>query len=229
MHTSAGHRQRVKKRYRKEGLDSFDEVHVLELLLFYVIPRVDTKPVARALLDHFGTFHQVLEATQAELEGVPGVGENAATFLTLFNAVGRYYRTSRGKEIRILRTIEQCGEYLENYFHGRRNETVVMLCLDAKCKVLCCRVMGEGSVNSANIPIRKMVEVALGVNATSVVLAHNHPSGVALPSAEDRETTRLLASALGAMNIILSDHLIFADDEFVSLVQSRLYNPNEYC
>ena len=99
-------------------------------------------------------------------------------------------------------------------------ETVFLLCLDAKCKVLCCREIGQGSVNSAGISVRKIVEVALGANATTVVLAHNHPSGLALPSAEDIQTTRRVAAALKAVEVHLADHIVVADGDYVSMVQS---------
>ena len=100
--------------------------------------------------------------------------------------------------------------------------------MDAKCKLLSCTMVGEGDVNSANIPIRRMVEIALAANATSVVLAHNHPSGIAVPSREDVLTTRQLATALGAMDIILADHIVVADEDFVSMVQSNYYDPRNY-
>ena len=103
----------------------------------------------------------------------------------------------------------------------------MLLCLDAKCKVLECCKVGEGSVNSAAVPIRRIVEMALGANATSVVLAHNHPSGIALPSEEDQFTTRRLAKALWAVEIELVDHFVIADGDYVSLRQSGLYNPDD--
>lgn len=215
-----GHRQRMKDRFREEGLDHFSEIQVLELLLFYCIPRQDTNLIAHALLDHFGTLAQVLEAPAEELEKVKGIGSNAATFLSLMNQVGRYYLVNRSQNIQILQTIDQCGDYLMSFFHGRRNETVFLLCLDAKCKVLCCKELGEGSVNSAGVPIRRIVETALGANATTVVLAHNHPSGIATPSHEDVQTTRRVAAALSAVEIGLADHIIVADDDYVSMVQS---------
>ena len=110
---------------------------------------------------------------------------------------------------------------------GRDKETVFLLCLDAKCKVLGCKLVGEGSVNSAAVPIRRIVEMALGDNATSVVLAHNHPSGLALPSGEDIQTTRRLSLALRAVEIELVDHVVVADGDYVSLAQSGMYNPRE--
>ena len=222
-----GHRQRLKDRFSREGLDNFNELQVLELLLFYCIPRVDTNPLAHRLLDRFGSLSQVMEATEAELMKVPGLGPNAATFLNLVTAVGRYYLVNRSAQLTILNTTEKCGQYLIPHFYGRRNETVFLLCLDAKCKMLCCKEIGEGSVNSAGIPVRRIVETALGANATTVVLAHNHPSGLALPSGDDVRTTHRVAAALDTVEITLADHIIVADDDFVSLVQSGCYHPND--
>lgn len=222
-----GHRQRTKERFRREGLDNFDEVHVLELLLYYCVPRKDTNPLAHALLSHFGSLSQVLEASAEELEKIEGIGENISTFLNLTTAVGRYYLVNRTTQTMILRDTIRCGEYLLPYFYGRRNEIVFILCLDAKCKVLCCKEVGEGSVNSAAIPIRRIVELALGANATTVILAHNHPSGLALPSGDDVQTTWRIARALNTVEITLADHIVVADDDFVSLVQSGHYRPED--
>ena len=215
-----GHRQRLKERFRLEGLDNFNEVQVLELLLFYCIPRVDTNPLAHRLLERFGSLAQVLEAPAAELERVEGMGRNASTFLSLTTAVGRYYWVNRTSQNTILETTEKCGYYLCSHFYGRRNETVFLLCLDAKCKLLCCREIGEGSVNSAAIPIRRIVETALAANATSVVLAHNHPSGIALPSTDDYIATDRARAALETIGVVLMDHIILADGDFVSLAES---------
>ena len=215
-----GHRQRMKERFREEGLDHFSDIQVLELLLFYCIPRKDTNPIAHALLNRFGSLSQVLDAPIEELAKVPGMGESAATFLSLTTAVGRYYQVDRAMKVEILSSIDQCGQYLVPFFYGRRNETVFLLCLDAKCKVLCCKELGEGSVNSAGVPIRRIVETALGVNATTVILAHNHPSGIAVPSSEDVLATQRVAAALRTVEIYLADHIVVADDDFVSMVQS---------
>ena len=222
-----GHRQRLKQRFREEGLDNFDDLYVLELLLFYCVPRKDTNPLAHSLLERFDNLNGVLDATAEELEKVPGVGENIATILTMIKAVNRFYDVSASKNMRILRTMEQCGAYLIPRFKGRENETVFLLCLDAKCKVLSCKEVGEGSVNSANVPIRRIVEMALGANATTVVLAHNHPSGLAIPSGDDVQTTLRLARALEAVDIVLADHLVVAGDDFVSIVQSGYYVPDQ--
>ena len=215
-----GHRERVKKRFRQEGLDGFSDIQALELLLFYVIPRVDTNPIAHALLDHFGSLSQVLEASPEELMKVPGIGENAAVFLTLIPQMGRFYMVDRANHVKVLPTLEQCADYLVPHFFGRKLETVFILCLDAKCKLLCCKELGEGGTNSAGVSIRRIVATAIGVNATTVVLAPNHPSGLAMPSAEDIQTTRRIAHALQAVEITLADHIIVADGDYVSIAMS---------
>lgn len=228
MATHDGHRERLRERFSREGLDGFTEVQVLELLLFYCIPRRDTNPIAHALLERFGSLTQVLEAPASELEKVPGMGRSAALFLNLVPEVSRYYQVNKVGQNTVLNTIEKCGCYLMPFFVGRRNETVYMLCLDAKCKLLCCTEISEGSVNSASVSPRKAVEVALAANATTVVLAHNHPSGLAVPSSEDIYTTRRIAAALEVVDVLLADHLIIVDDDFVSLAQSGQYRPADH-
>lgn len=227
MSIHAGHRQRLKERFLKDGLDNFEEHQVLELLLFYGIPQRDTNEIAHELIRKFGSLSKVLEATPEELSEVKYVGDNVTTLFQLITAVARYYQVSCAMREEILTTIEDCGRYLVPFFYQRPNETVFILCLDAKCKVLCCEKVGEGGVNSAGIPIRKIVEMALKANATSVILAHNHPSGLAIPSGEDIQTTRRVAVALDAVEILLADHIIVADNDWISLVQSGLYRSEE--
>ena len=215
-----GHRERLKQRFLEEGLDNFTDIQVLEMLLFYAIPRSDTNPIAHALLDRFGSLAQVLEADVEELKKVPGIKDHAATLLALVIDLCRYYQVNSSRQTEILTTLDACGKYLVPRFFGRTKETIFLLCLDAKCKVLCCKEIGEGSVNTASISVRKVVETALAANATTVVLAHNHPSGIAVPSNEDIQTTRRIAAALSAVEIHLADHIVVADGVYVSMVQS---------
>lgn len=214
------HRARLKSRFRDHGLDSFTDIQVLEMLLFYVIPRKDTNPIAHRLLERFQTFSQVLDAPLEELEKVEGIGKEAALFLKMIPASARYYMVDNAKREVILDTFYKCGKYLENFFIGSRVEKVYLLCLDAKCKVLCCVEICEGSVNSAGISVRKVVEKALAAKATSVILAHNHPSGIALPSSEDLQTTKRIAEGLRAVEIPLVDHIIVADGDHISMASS---------
>lgn len=226
MSVHDGHRARMRKRFLEQGLEGFEEHQVLEMLLYYSIPRENTNELAHALIREFGSFSQVLEASVQDLCKVPGVGLQTATLLHFSGDMIRYYLIDKKKlDGKILSTINDCVAYLKPHYTGRKNETVYMLCLDSKCKLLMCKFLGEGSINSAAIPLRKIVDVAMSSNATSVILAHNHPGGVALPSSDDVATTKHLATTLRTVDIILADHIIFADEESVSLAQSGIYNP----
>ena len=214
------HRKRMKDRFLKQGLDGFTDIQALELLLFYSISRRDTNPIAHKLIDHFGSLSQVLEAPPDELMKVGGIGEHSALLLNLINQMSRFYLVDKAKREKVLPTIEDCARYMLPYFYGRTTETVFLLCLDAKCKALCCKEVGKGTINSAGISVRRIVETAIREGASAVVLAHNHPSGIAIPSPEDIQTTRRVAAALQSVEVNLADHLVVADDDYVSMVQS---------
>ena len=225
MSVHEGHRRRVRQRYLEEGLDGFKEHEALEMLLFYCLARKDTNDLAHRLLEEFGSLPAVMCATPAQLSAVSGIGENAAVFLSFINDFNRFVQVRTIEDdCKSLKTLEECGAYLHPKFFGRRNEVVYLLCLDSKCKILGCKMLGEGSVNSAAVPIRRIVEHALNMNASTVVLAHNHPSGVALPSTDDLNTTRILANALQVVDVLLADHIIYSNDEFVSLSMSRYFS-----
>ena len=217
MSIHEGHRERMRKQLKTSGMDSLSDVQVLEMLLYYAAPRGDTNPAAHALLKRFGTLDGAFSAPETELRKIDGVGEAAAQLLLLVPQVARRCLMSRSTQIQVLDTTSKCGQYLLPFFHGEREEVVYLLCLDAKCKALDCVLIHRGGVNVASIAARKVVKAALDSNATSVVLAHNHPSGLALPSQEDKQTTMVLKAALDAVGVVLADHIIVADDDFVSM------------
>ena len=215
-----GHRQRFKGEFLARP-DSFPDHKVLEVLLFFANPRGDTNPVAHALMERFDSISGVLDATPEELQKVPGVGDHTVTLLKVTKELaGRYFssRTSMGE---IVQTSDDMEALLKDYFVGARSERVCLLCMDGKGKSLGVRVVGEGSVNSAEITSRAVVEAALSLNATQAILAHNHVSGIATPSDEDRVTTDWLNGVLASVGVRLRDHVIFADDEMVSMRDSK--------
>lgn len=218
-----GHRQRLKNRFIKEGLDNFDDYVVLELLLFYCIPRIDTNEIAHRLIKHFGSFPKVLDAPIEELQKVEGIGSNAAVFLSLLGAVNRYYQTKNVNVSRTLKSTDDFIQYLKPKFLGRRNEMVYLLCLDAKCKELTCKLISEGNVNNTSVSLRKIAEVALGSGATFAVLSHNHPDGVAMASIEDVQTTTQIKEILEKVGVILLDHIVIADRESYSIMYNAHY------
>ena len=218
----SGHRQRFRERFAKTGLDAFEDHEALELLLYYAIPRQDVNPLAHKLINHFGSLHLVLEAPVEELKRVDGIGENTAVLINMVLALGRKCEISRIKDVKVIDSTAKAGKYLIPHLSAQRDEVVYMLCLDSKYKVLGCKMLFKGTVNSASINIRKIVENAIAFNAVSVILAHNHLSGIKKPSKEDVETTRKVSQALIALDISLTDHIIIVGDEYVSMADMGL-------
>lgn len=222
MSVHEGHRERMRRQMKTSGMDSLSDVQVLEVALYYAIARRDTNEIAHTLLRRFGSLSGVLEAPRAELLRIDGVGESAADLLLLFIQMERRHLMDRAGRQTILDTTYKCAQYLMPRFIGEQEEVVYLLCLDAKCKALDCSLIHRGAVNMTAISVRKIVKAALDHNATSVVVAHNHPSGLALPSREDRATTLALKAALDAVDVVLVDHVIVADEDFVSLADDGL-------
>ena len=225
-----GHRKRLKTQFLIHGED-FHDHQLLELLLCYAIPQGDVNGLAHALLDQFGSLAGVFDALPPSLTRVDGVGEHTAVLLKLIPKLAGRYSTIRSSPGDILASSRAARDYLLPYFQtGPRNEMVYLVCMDAKYKVLGCRKLGEGTVNAADITPRRVVELALAHNASAVLLAHNHVSGLALPSNADLLTTETLARVLREVGVELADHLIFTEDDMVSLKDSGLLNgyPNPY-
>lgn len=222
MSLHEGHRERMRAQLKISGMDSLSDVQVLEVALYYAIARRDTNEIAHALLHRFGSLSGVLEAPRAELLRIDGIGDSAADLIQLFVQMERRHMMDRSGKAVFLDTTYKCAQYLLPRFIGEEEEVVYLLCLDAKCKVIDCSLIHRGAVNMTAISVRKIVKAALDHNATSVVIAHNHPSGLALPSREDRETTATLKTALDAVGVSLVDHVIVADGDFVSLADDGL-------
>ena len=216
-----GHREKMRQRFLKSGLDAFADHEALELLLYYAIPRRDTNPIAHALMDRYGSLSAVLAAPVEDLQKVEGIGESAAILLKLVPRLCAKARLADAdRQELILNTASRAGAYLLERFYGEQNEVIYQLCLDRKGKLLACKKLGEGSIASAALDVRKLVENAILHSASSVVLAHNHPSGIASPSHEDYAATDRARNALETIGVALADHIIVADGDFVSLAES---------
>jgi len=218
-----GHREKMRQRFLKHGLDNFAEHEALELLLYYAIPRRDTNPIAHALMERYGSLSAVLSAPVEDLQQVEGVGENAAALLRLAPLLCAKARLADAEKETVLTSVDRLGAYLLPRFSGESNEAVYQLCLDRKGKLLTCKRLGEGGLSGADLDVRRIVENAVLSRASGVVLAHNHPSGIALPSAEDLAATERVRTALAVIDIELMDHIIVADDDFVSMRDSGCF------
>ena len=213
----SGHRSRVKKEFLSRGLEGWPAHRVLELLLFYAIPQGDVNALAHELIERFGSLSGVLDATVEDLKSVPGVGEHTAVLIKLMPAMGQAYVADRSGRGTIVHSREEAAHILRPYFFGARNELIYILCTDGKGKLLGVRKVADGTIDAAEINTRRLVEEALSLRAAAIYVAHNHVSNLALPSSMDWITTDRLRELLGGMGIDLLDHLIFADDDFVSL------------
>lgn len=217
-----GHRARLRKRYIEQGLNGFNELNALELLLFHAIPRKDTNPIAHALIDRFGSLAGVFEADIKELMDVPGVGESAAVLISMLPQMMRKVMSSKNEDISIISSSEEAGQFLVPRFAFEKDELVLLVCLDARKRIMSCTEISRGVMNSVAVNVRKVVETAVLTKADSVLIAHNHPQGFALPSREDRDMTRRIMQSLASIGIELIDHIIVADGEFVSMAQSDM-------
>ena len=217
-----GHRNRLKSKFLKNGLDSFEPHELLELLLFYSVPRKDTNELGHELLNSFGSLSAVFDAPIESLMTVKVVGEASATLIKLIPEICRKYMEDKYDHRNKVIHSKNAGEVFMSKFVGRVNEAVALMLLDSKCKLLFCGIVNEGSVNACDIYVRKLVELSIKYNASMAIIAHNHPSGIALPSRNDIQTTILVRDALRLVGIRLIDHIIVADDDYVSMSQSKL-------
>lgn len=222
MNIHNGHRERLRNRFIEQGLNGFDDVNALELLLFYAIPRKDTNPIAHALLERFGSLDGVFEAPVQELAQVPGVGENAAALINMLPQMMRKVMVSKTENTRILNDVKKAGEYLQPRFLHEQEEVMLLVCLDSRKRIISCVEISRGVVNSVAFNTRKVVECAVLNRADSVIIAHNHPNGRITPSVEDRNATAQIKRSLAAVGITLEDSFVIADEEYVSMARLNL-------
>ena len=212
-----GHRERLRERYRRAGFNAFAEYELLELLLFYALPRRDTKAIARKLLERFGSLSAVIAATPAELKTVEGVGEKTAAFLCLVGEIDR--RAALAEHERTpMNTRGAVAEYCYHLLRGRKSECVYALLFDARFNLIAARLIAEGLPDRVALLPRRVAEEALAHAAVHVVLTHNHPAGDSTPSAEDLSATQRVREALSTVGISLSEHIIVTDEDTYAVV-----------
>ncbi len=219
------HRKRVRAEFLANGFSEATSPHkVLEMLLFYGIPRADTNETAHLLLKHFGSFDRVIDAPIEELKKIKGMGENTAVLIKLMAPVIRLYmkeKTDPGRKRYF--TLDELGEFLKMKYIGFTKEAFAITCLDSQGSMLGFDIVAEGEVGTVSVSTRNVVETVINRNATYVVLSHNHPGGEATPSYDDIETTEKLCGVLRNINVAVLDHIILCDNDYVSLAISKNY------
>ncbi len=218
------HRQRVRTRYFKEGIDSMAEHNIVEFLLFFGIPFKDTNDIAHELIERFGDLSGILEAPVEELMRVDGIGENAAALISLIHDIAVIYNDKKLQSTAASAEELSFSEFLSMKYAGENKEKVYLLCLDSKGKIQHCVKICDGSPDSAYLDTRMVVETVVRFDSANVILSHNHPNGFAVPSSADVDTTKNLIPVLRAIGVNLADHIIVSAEDTFSMASSRKYS-----
>ncbi len=216
----AGHRARMREKSAKGNYGAdMPEHELLEMLLFPTEKQKNTNEIAHRLLDKFGSFKGVCDASFEDLLSVKGVGKVKASYIKLFPTAIKLYN-NQCEHTSVFKDLDEIGDFLQQQFIGVTQEQFALVSLDATGRLLSYDVLSVGDAASVGLSVRTVMSVLLRTRASLVVLAHNHPSGVALPSPSDLEVTKTVLTALGAIDVKLIDHIILAGNDFVSLSQS---------
>jgi DNA repair protein RadC len=215
------HRSRMRKRYLECGFAAFQEHEILEMLLFYALPRVNTNPIAHQLLNTFHSLAGVMDADVSELKKIPGIQDNAAIFLKMLPEVFRCYQISHEKEVANRFRVDEehmaeMKQHLRNLYTGVVREKVVLISLDNDDRIIDQTFVSEGSAGVAGVSVRAIAEIAMKNNAARVIVAHNHPDAPSMPSNDDMFFTKNLYAALHHLNIELDDHFIVGQNDVLS-------------
>lgn len=217
-----GHRERLKARFEKEGLMGFEPHEVLELLLFYAMPRRDTNPIAHELLKRFGSLDKVLDADVEELMEVGGVGRHAASLISMMPRLFQYYARCRFSETPKMEDCESMGRYFCAQIGLMENEVFAAAAFDAANRWIAFEIISEGFVSQTEIRLRALVEFAVRKKASMIVVAHNHVNGPLCPSQADRDATRLICRSLGQIGVKVADHIIVSGDGYFSFAMNDI-------
>ncbi|GGI79714.1 hypothetical protein GCM10007973_15370 [Polymorphobacter multimanifer] len=217
MTDAAGHRERLRQRLLEGGGDGFHDYELLEYLLALALPRRDTKPLAKALIDEFGSLASLLAATPTELLRVPGLGESAAAALKFVEAVMLRSQRRALEKRPVLSSWAALTDYLHAGMAHRATEQFRVIYLDTKNQIMRDEVLGEGTVNAAPVYPREVVKRALEIQAAAVILVHNHPSGDPTASQDDIVMTRAIIEAGRHLGLAVHDHVIIGRSGHVSM------------
>jgi len=217
----SGHRKRLREQVMQSGLESLHEHQVLEYLLTFVLPQKDTNVIAHDLIQKFGSFYKVMQASLQELSSVKGVGDVVAHFLYHFRDFFYYYQKSSTKEKALIRNFEEAKRYVLPHLTNKLREELLLVCIDNKNCVIDTKILSKGTVNQAEVNMRAITEILINNNSSNFVIAHNHPDGNCRPSAEDDKFTKALTVNSEINRMKLLDHIIVGNDGIYSYYQNN--------
>jgi DNA repair protein RadC len=206
---------------QRESFESFAVHELLEMFLYYSIPRNDTNPIAHELLEHFGSLKGIFNASVDELEEIDGIGKQTAVLIKMIPEIARRYADEKLAKKATYQSISEIAQYFCHRFLGAEHECLYMMMFNNRMNMIDCVLISEGTVNSTSASTRMMSEKSLRKKASSVVIAHNHPNGLAIPSSNDLQLTDDLNNALNMVGVTLLEHLIIAEDRFCPIMKQH--------
>jgi DNA repair protein RadC len=224
---TAGHRERLRKKFLKSGLQGFHDYEIVELLLTLGRTRQDTKPQAKEALKRFGSLRGVLEAPIEELQQIDGIGPQSALAIKLVQEVAREFLKEKIIDRDAYRSSQDVYEYLRHSMRDLKKEIFKVLYLNSQNQINEIEDLFEGTVNSTVVSPREIIEGAIKHNAVSLIFVHNHPSGNPDPSQADKDLTRDLVYAGSIMNMKVLDHIIIGNDRYFSFAGAGLIEQAE--
>ena len=218
-----GHRDRLRQEFREAGLEHFAAHKVLEVLLFYSVPRADTNILGHRLIDRFGSIAGVFDAPYELLTEVEGIGEQSATLIKLISEIIKAYMDDYSSQHNVIDSTEAAKEFVRYKFLCESKECVILACMGNNGKVLFCKRIADGSSKTVQIVPAEIIRAALRTNAAYALLAHNHPYGLCIPSGRDLQTTRIIYEELKHVDVELIDHIIIAPDGAYSMKENGMF------
>ena len=223
----AGHRERLRKIYMENGIEALSEYEVLELLLFYSIPRKDTNDIAHALLDEYSNLEGVFQADPQRLTLIKDVGLNTAVLIKLIQDLNLRMNTDKVKRGVVFSDPYTAGDYIKSFFLGKQHEMLYAFFLNKGNRLLGWEKIVDGAVDSISVDSSRIIRAALKYKTRYVMLAHNHPGGTPTPSEDDKITTRIVSGALALVGLTLKDHFIVTSDAVFSFSDANLFREDE--
>ena len=217
-----GHRQRLREKFLKNGLDGFLDYEIIELLLTLGTPRKDCKQSAKDTLKKFGSLKAVLEAEPAELKEIKGIGDNNVFGLKIAQSVSRRYLADRIIDQDFIRSADEVIDYLKHNLRDKSREVFLVIYLNGRNQILKMEELFQGTLTTSAVYPREVVKRALVNDAAALVFVHNHPSGNPNPSKDDLTITKKLKEAAQAIDVSVHDHLIIAGNDVYSFADHGL-------
>lgn len=220
----AGHRERMRKRFLQEGGEGFADHELLEMLLYYAIPRGDLNPLAHRMIHEFGSLQTLIEAEPMAISKLCGVSQRLAILISLQKELSRRYVQSRWKEKPVLNSLVRAKGFCTDLMAYKNKEHFYAVCLDNRRRLIHAVKIAEGTVQEAAVHPRQIAEAAMKTQAASMILTHNHPGGSSRPTLEDIDLTSRLRQMLATLEVQLIDHIIVADHDTFSFLENKLLN-----